>query len=138
MQAKSGAARAEGDLEHPQERVITACVHFIFGSLAREPYRVGRALRRGPAGLYSADDGATESSTRIDDVDGQVEIMHIDRRSDMYRWPVVERAWDTETAHVVPAERSTVMLGILTVGAVPKFRRGRRRARAGAAPCMCN
>ena len=50
--------------------------------------RVGRALRRGLAGLYSADEGATESSTRIDDVDGQVEIMHIDRRSDMYRWPV--------------------------------------------------
>jgi hypothetical protein len=40
-------------------------------------------------GLYSADEGATESSTRLDDVDGQVEIMHIDRRSDMYRWPVV-------------------------------------------------
>jgi mRNA interferase RelE/StbE len=53
--------------------------------LAREPFRVGRRLRGQLSGLYSARRGSYRIIYRVDNGDGQVEIIHIDHRGDVYR-----------------------------------------------------
>lgn len=64
------------------EKVATAAVEFIYGPVAANPRRVGKALRRGLEGLHSARRGDFRIIYRITDV---VTIVAIDHRADIYQ-----------------------------------------------------
>jgi mRNA interferase RelE/StbE len=67
------------------EKAATAVVEFLYGSLADNPHRVGKALRLGLQGLHSARRGDYRVIYRIDDDDRQVTVVAIEHRSDVYR-----------------------------------------------------
>jgi len=67
------------------EKVATAVVEFLYGSLASSPYRVGKPLRLGLEGLHSARRGDYRVIYRIDDQQRRVTVMAIEHRSDVYR-----------------------------------------------------
>jgi len=64
------------------EKVGTAVVEFIYGPLASNPYRVGKALRFELEGLHSARRGDFRIVYRIAD---QVTILAVEHRADIYR-----------------------------------------------------
>ena len=64
------------------EKVAAAAVEFIYGPVAANPRRVGKALRRELEGLHSARRGDFRIIYRISDV---VTIIAIDHRADIYR-----------------------------------------------------
>ncbi|MGH8962251.1 MAG: type II toxin-antitoxin system RelE family toxin [Jatrophihabitantaceae bacterium] len=78
-------SRAAHDLERLPEKTATACVEFIFGSLADNPLRVGKPLRGELTGLHSAHRGDYRVVYPVADDRRGVEIVHIGRRSDVYR-----------------------------------------------------
>lgn len=78
-------ARAARDLQRLPEKIATACVEFIFGPLVENPRRVGKPLRDELVGLHSARRGDYRVIYAITDDMQRVEIVHIDRRSDVYR-----------------------------------------------------
>lgn len=78
-------ARAARDLERLPEKIAVACVEFLFGPLADNPQRVGKALRAELSGSYSSRRGDYRVIYAIRDDLRVVEIEHIDRRSDIYR-----------------------------------------------------
>lgn len=78
-------ARAERDLQRLPEKIATACVAFIFGPLAGNPQRVGKPLRGELGGLLSARRGDYRVIYDIVEDARTVTIVHIDRRSDVYR-----------------------------------------------------
>jgi mRNA-degrading endonuclease RelE of RelBE toxin-antitoxin system len=67
------------------EKVATAVVEFLYGSLAAGPYRVGKPLKLGLEGLHSARRGDYRVIYRIDDQQNQVTVVAIEHRSDVYR-----------------------------------------------------
>lgn len=64
------------------EKVATAAVEFIYGTLAENPQRVGKPLRFRIEGLHSARRGDYRVIYKISDV---VTIVEVDHRSDVYR-----------------------------------------------------
>ena len=78
-------ARAERDLQRLPDKIATACVEFIFGPLADNPQRVGKPLRGELVGLHSARRGDYRVIYGVVENTQTVEILHIDRRSDVYR-----------------------------------------------------
>lgn len=79
------SARAARDLQRTPEEVAAACVEFIFGPLAENPRRVGKPLRDELTGLHSARRGDYRIVYAIADAALEVQILHIMRRSDVYR-----------------------------------------------------
>jgi mRNA interferase RelE/StbE len=67
------------------EKVATAVVEFLYGSLASSPYRVGKPLKLGLEGLHSARRGDYRVIYRIDDHQHRVTVVAIEHRSDIYR-----------------------------------------------------
>jgi len=67
------------------EKVATAVVEFLYGSLAASPYRVGKPLKLGLEGLHSASRGDYRVIYRIDDHQRRVTVLAIEHRSDVYR-----------------------------------------------------
>ena len=67
------------------EKVATAVVEFLYGSLAASPYRVGKPLKLGLEGLHGARRGDYRVIYRIDDRQRQVTVVAIEHRSDVYR-----------------------------------------------------
>ena len=67
------------------EKAGTTAVEFIYGSMAASPYRVGKPLRLGLEGLYSAGRGDYRVTYRIEDNLRTVTVMAIEHRSDAYR-----------------------------------------------------
>lgn len=65
--------------------MATACVEFIFGPLADNPQRVGKPLRGELAGLHAARRGDYRVIYSVVEDARTVQIIHIDRRSDVYR-----------------------------------------------------
>lgn len=63
------------------EKAALAAVEFIYGPVAENPRRVGKAMRRELEGLYSARRGDFRIIYRVSDV---VTIVAIDR-ADIYR-----------------------------------------------------
>ncbi|HQZ00434.1 MAG TPA: type II toxin-antitoxin system RelE/ParE family toxin [Propionicimonas sp.] len=63
------------------EKVATAAVEFIYGSLAENPHRVGKPMRTELSGLHSARRGSYRIIYRIGEA---VTIMAIEHRSDVY------------------------------------------------------
>jgi len=78
-------ARADRDLQRLPEKIGTACVEFIFGPLLDNPQRVGKPLRDELAGLRSARRGDYRVVYAISEEPKRIEILHIGRRSDVYR-----------------------------------------------------
>lgn len=78
-------ARAARDLQRLPEKIATACVEFIFGPLAGNPWRVSKPLRDELAGLRSARRGDYRVVYAVVEDERRIEIVHIDRRSDIYR-----------------------------------------------------
>jgi len=75
-------ATAKRALTRLPEKVAAAAVEFIYGPVAANPRRVGKALRRELEGLHSARRGDFRIIYRISDV---VTIIAIDHRTDIYR-----------------------------------------------------
>jgi mRNA interferase RelE/StbE len=67
------------------EKVATAVIEFLYGSLAASPYRVGKPLKLGLEGLHSARRGDYRVVYRIDDDRRRATIVAIQHRSDIYR-----------------------------------------------------
>ena len=67
------------------EKVATAVVEFLYGSLAENPHRVGKPLKLGLEGLRSARRGDYRVIYRINDRLRQVTVVAIEHRSDIYR-----------------------------------------------------
>lgn len=79
------SARAERDLARLPEKAAAACVEFIFGALAEDPYRLGGALQGRFSGLRSARRGSYRIIYGVDEAGSRVDVVHIDHRSDVYR-----------------------------------------------------
>lgn len=78
-------APARRALTRLPEKVATAAVEFLYGSLAANPHRVGKPLKLEMAGLRSARRGDYRVIYRIDDGDHRVDVLAIEHRSDAYR-----------------------------------------------------
>jgi mRNA interferase RelE/StbE len=78
-------APARRALTRLPEKVATAAVEFLYGSLAASPYRVGKPLKLGLQGLHSARRGDYRIIYRINDDDRRVDVIAIEHRSDIYR-----------------------------------------------------
>ncbi len=78
-------ARAARDLARLPEKIATACVEFIFGPLSQNPRRLGKPLHAELAGLRSARRGDYRVIYAVIEDERRLDIVHIDRRSDIYR-----------------------------------------------------
>ena len=78
-------APARRALTRLPEKVATAAVEFLYGSLAANPHRVGKPLKLEMLGLHSARRGDYRVIYRIDDRDHRVDVLAIEHRSDAYR-----------------------------------------------------
>jgi mRNA interferase RelE/StbE len=67
------------------EKVASAVVEFLYGSLADSPHRVGKPLKLGLEGMHSARKGDYRMIYRIDDEQRVVTVLAIEHRSDIYR-----------------------------------------------------
>lgn len=67
------------------EKVATAAVEFLYGSLAANPYKVGKPLKFEMKGLRSARRGDYRVIYRIDDERRRVDVLTIEHRADAYR-----------------------------------------------------
>ena len=83
----SWTASAQRSLRRLPEKIATAVVEFVYGSLADNPERVGRALHLELAGLHAARRGDYRIVYRIDAEARVVVIAHVDHRADVYRTP---------------------------------------------------
>jgi len=78
-------APARRALARLPEKVATATVEFLYGSLAANPHRAGKPLKLELAGLHSARRGDYRVFYRIDDHRRRVDVVAIEHRSDVYR-----------------------------------------------------
>lgn len=76
---------AQRNLRKVPTKVGHAVIEFVYGPLAENPQRVGKALRLDLAGLHSARRGDFRVIYRIDSTSSRIEIMAIEHRSDAYR-----------------------------------------------------
>lgn len=83
--AVAWTAASRRSLTRLPEKAATAVVEFLYGSLAENPYRVGKPLKLGLQGLHSARRGDYRVIYRIDDNTSQVTVVAIEHRSDVYR-----------------------------------------------------
>ncbi len=79
------AAPAERSRSRLSESVAAAIVEFILGPLTEAPTMVGKPLQRELSGYWSARRGSYRVSYRLDDDRGQIIVVRIDHRSDVYR-----------------------------------------------------
>ena len=79
------SARAERDLLRLPEKIGAACLDFIFGPLAEDPYRLGGALSGQLAGPRSARRGSYRIVYGVNDEVLYIDIVHIDHRGNVYR-----------------------------------------------------
>ncbi|HET7481829.1 MAG TPA: type II toxin-antitoxin system RelE/ParE family toxin [Actinomycetota bacterium] len=78
-------APARRSLARLPEKVSASAIEFIYGPLAENPQRVGRALRFELEGRHSAHRGDYRIVYRIDARRRVVFILAIDHRADVYR-----------------------------------------------------
>ena len=83
--AVTWTATATRALQRLPEKVATAAVEFIYGSLAENPQRVGKPLRFELEGLHSARRGDYRVVYEIDETEATVTIIAIQHRADVYR-----------------------------------------------------
>jgi mRNA interferase RelE/StbE len=83
--AVTWTATATRALQRLPEKVATAAVECIYGSLAANPQRVGKPLRFELEGLHSARRGDYRVVYEIDGTEATVTIIAIQHRADVYR-----------------------------------------------------
>ena len=76
---------AKRHLRSLPQKVAHAAIEFIYGSLADNPYRVGKALRLDLPGLHRARRGDFRIVYRADADAHRVDIIAIEHRADAYR-----------------------------------------------------
>ncbi len=76
---------AQRNLRRVPTKVGHAVIEFIYGPLAENPQRVGKALRLGLAGLHGARRGDFRVIYRIEAGSNRIEIVAIEHRRDAYR-----------------------------------------------------
>ena len=79
------SAAAKRDMSGIPPRIVPAIVEFVYGDLAANPRRVGKPLERELAGTFSARRGPYRVLYDIDDTAGEIQILRVDHRSDVYR-----------------------------------------------------
>ena len=79
------AGSARRDIDRLPPRLIPAVVEFIYGPLAQEPRRVGKPLRDGFEGLWSARRGDYRVLNVVDDARQEIVIVRVGHRSQAYR-----------------------------------------------------
>jgi mRNA interferase RelE/StbE len=79
---KSGASR---DMAALPLRIASAVVEFVYGPLAENPYRVGKALRFELEGKHSARRGNYRVVYEIFDTRVEVQNIAVRHRADAYR-----------------------------------------------------
>jgi mRNA interferase RelE/StbE len=79
------APSAERTLRRLPEKAATAVAEFLLGPLLEAPRRVGHRLRGDLEGLWSARRGPYRVAYELDDSAGQVRVLRIDHRADVYR-----------------------------------------------------
>ena len=67
------------------EAVAVAVIQFLTTALVANPHRVGKQLRNDLAGIWSARRGTYRVLYRIDDDLGEVVILRVEHRRDVYR-----------------------------------------------------
>jgi mRNA interferase RelE/StbE len=78
-------APARRALARLPEKVATAKVELLYGSLAANPHRADKPLMLGLDGLHSARRGDYRVIYRIGDQHHRVDVVAIEHRSDIYR-----------------------------------------------------
>jgi len=76
---------ARRSLNRLPEKIATAVVEFVYGSLAANPPRVGKPLKLNLEGLHSARRGDYRVIYRIHDAHRRVDVIAVEHRSDAYR-----------------------------------------------------
>lgn len=76
---------ARRSLNRPPEKIATALVEFVYGSLAANPPRVGKPLKLHLEGLHSARRGDYRVIYRIRNDQRRVDVIALEHRSDAYR-----------------------------------------------------
>jgi mRNA interferase RelE/StbE len=67
------------------EAVAVAVIKFVTTALVANPRRVGKQLRNDLAGIWSARRGTYRVLYRTNDDSGEVVILRVEHRSDVYR-----------------------------------------------------
>ncbi|CAN5837938.1 type II toxin-antitoxin system mRNA interferase RelE [soil metagenome] len=78
-------AGARRSLNRLPEKVATAIIEFVYGSLAAIPERVGKPLKLDLEGLHSARRGDYRVIYVIDRDGHRVDVIAVEHRSDAYR-----------------------------------------------------
>lgn len=78
-------ATAQRDLRRLPEKIATAVVEFVYGSLADNPHKVGRALHLELAGHHAARRGDYRLVYRINPDERAVLIVQVNHRARVYR-----------------------------------------------------
>lgn len=73
------------DLDRVSPRVVPAIVEFMYGPLAEDPHRVGKALRDDFAGVHSAHRGGYRVLYEINEPDHAITVTRVAGRADAYR-----------------------------------------------------
>ncbi len=76
---------ARRSLNRLPEKIATAVVEFVYGSLAANPARVGKPLKLHLEGLHSARRGDYRVIYRIHGDQRRVDVIAVEHRSDAYR-----------------------------------------------------
>ena len=79
------APTARREMSAVPERVIPAIIEFVYGDLAANPRRVGKALERELAGSFSARRGSYRILYDINDEQQKVLVLRVAHRADVYR-----------------------------------------------------
>lgn len=77
-------ASARRSLNRLPEKIATAVVEFVYGSLAANPPRVGKPLKLHLEGLHSARRGDYRVIYRIHNDERRVDVIAVEHRSDAY------------------------------------------------------
>lgn len=78
-------AAARRSLPRLRDKVVTAVVEFVYGSLAANPPRVGKPLKLDLEGLHSAGRGDYRVIYRIAADRRRVDVIAVEHRADAYR-----------------------------------------------------
>lgn len=73
------------DMDRIPPRIVTAIVEFVYGDLAENPRRVGKALSRELEGRFSARRGPYRVIYTINEEEQTVGVLRVDHRADVYR-----------------------------------------------------
>jgi len=79
------SAAAQKSVARLPEKVARACVEFVYGGLAQNPQRVGKALRFEFEGLHGARRGDYRVVYLIDDQQASITVIAVQHRADAYR-----------------------------------------------------